>query len=106
MAVDRLRLKYQAESGDEKAGTVKQILSNPDRLLGVILLGSTISNIGAATVVTYVVTSYAPKGRAETASIVGSLVLTLVILIFCELTPKIIAATQAEDVSRGLLSPL
>jgi CBS domain-containing protein len=36
MAVNRIRLKYQADAGDEKAGAIKKILDNPDRLLGVI----------------------------------------------------------------------
>ena len=105
MAVDRLRLKYLAEAGDKQAEAVKGIISNPDRLLGVILFGSTVANIAAATLVTYLVTTYVPKDRAESASVISSIILTVVVLILCELTPKIIAAAHAERVSRKLLWP-
>lgn len=106
MALDRLKLKYQAETGDEKAQQLKQITSNPHRLLGVILLGNTVANIAAASLVTYFITSYVPSDRVEMVSLVGSTVLTLLILIFSELTPKIIAATHSEKVSRHILYPL
>jgi putative hemolysin len=106
MVVDRLRLKYLAESGDKSAAGIKRIVSNPDRLLGVILLGNNIANIAAASLVTYVITSYVPDTHAESASLIGSVVLTLVVLIFCELTPKIIAASHSEHVSRRLLWPI
>ncbi len=105
-AVDRLRLKYLAESGDRGAEAVKRIVANPDRLLGVLLLGNTISNIAAATLVTYLVAEYAPQDRVESFSIAASVILTLVVLIFCELTPKIVAATNSELVTRRLLWPI
>ncbi len=106
MAVDRLRLKYKAESGDKTAEIIKQLVANPDRLLGVILLGNTVANIAAATLVTYLVTAYSPKDHSELVSITASALLTLVVLIFCELAPKTIAATHAEQLSRRLFWPL
>jgi putative hemolysin len=105
-AVDRLRLKYLAESGDKAAESVKRITANPDRLLGVLLFGNTIANIASATLVTWLVTEYVPRDRVETVSIAASVALTLVVLIFCELTPKIIAATHSEKVTRRLLWPI
>ncbi len=106
MAVSRIRLKYLAEAGDKRAEFVKRIVSNPDRLLGVILLGNTITNVAAASLVTYFVATYAPAGRVETIGLMASSALALVILIFCELTPKIIAATHAEQASRKLVWPI
>ncbi len=105
-AVDRLRLKYLAQSGDPKAQEVKRIVANPDRLLGVLLLGNTIANISAATLLTYIVTEYASHEYVEQISIAASVGLTLIVLIFCELTPKIIAATHSEQVARNLLWPM
>jgi putative hemolysin len=104
-AVNRLRLKYLTESGDKKAEIIKRIVSNPDRLLGVLLLGNTISNIAAASLVTYLVAEYFPA-RAEQISVVATILLTIVVLIFCELTPKIISAAHAEAVSRKILLPI
>ncbi len=106
MAVDRTRLKYQAETGDKPAAAIKAILSNPDRLLGVILLGNTVANIAAASIVTYMAATYAPRGYADTVSMAATIFLTLFVLIFCELTPKTLAAAHPEALTRRLLWPL
>lgn len=106
MAVSRLRLKYLAENGDKRADFVKRIVSNPDRLLGVILFGNTIANVAAASLVTYLVATYAPPSRVKLLGLLASAALTIIILIFCELTPKIIAATHAEEASRRLIWPV
>ncbi len=106
MAVNRLRLKYQAEAGDKKAEAIKEILSNPDRLLGVILFGVTVAEISAAGIATYFIASLVPKEYLETASLAGSIVFALIVLVFCELTPKIIAATHSEEMSRLLILPV
>lgn len=106
MAVNRLRLKYKAESGDKRADAVRRILTNPDRLLGVILLGSTVTNIAAAGLATYLVTIYVPQQNAKVIGLLASFALAAVILIFAELAPKIISATHSEQVSGRLLLPV
>ncbi|MFH1572645.1 MAG: hemolysin family protein [Acidobacteriota bacterium] len=106
MTVNRLRLRHRAQSGDRKAALVKEIADNPDRLLGVILLGNTITNVAAASILTYVATTYVPRDRADDASLVASVILTLVILIFCELTPKMIAATHSERMTNRIIWPV
>jgi putative hemolysin len=106
MAANRLRLKYQAEAGDREAESVKRIVSNPDRFLGVILLGVTVAEIAAASLLTYILTAYIPKHHSQVVGFAGSVGFALIVLVFCELTPKIIAATQPERVSRQLLLPV
>jgi putative hemolysin len=106
MAVNRLRLKHRADSGDRKAAMVKKIVDNPDRLLGIILLGNTIANIAAASLLTYATATFAPREYAKTVSLLASAALTLFILIFCELTPKIFAATHPELATDKLLRPV
>ncbi len=103
MALNRIRLKFEADAGDEQAASIKRILSNPDRLLGIILLGSTLSNISAATLVTYLIATYIPRNHVDSVSFIGSILLGSLILIFCELAPKIIAANHPERVARSLL---
>jgi len=105
-ALSRLRLKYLADTGDKKAQYVKRLVSNPDKLLGVILLGNTVANIATASLVTYVATTYSPQDLAETVSLIASIILTLIVLIFCELTPKIIAAAHSEHLTRKLVWPI
>ena len=107
MAVNRLRLKYQAEAGDKKAEAIKEILSNPDRLLGVILFGVTVAEIAAAGLVTYIITSNdLPRSIPRWPASSDPYYFPLLILIFCELTPKIIAAAHPEQMSRMLLLPV
>ena len=103
VAVNRQRLKYQEEAGDRKAGAVYRIASNPDRLLGVILFGVTVSEIAAAGLAASLVTAYSAPEYGKIAGITGSLFFSFIILILCELTPKIIAAAQPERLSRKLL---
>ena len=105
-AVSRIRLKYMADAGDKEAAEIKGIVANPDRLLGVILLGVTVAEIAAAGLFTYVITSYFPNEYAEIASLFSSVFLAIVVLIFCELTPKIISASRPEQMSRALLAPV
>jgi putative hemolysin len=106
MSLNRPRLKYQAETGDSLAASLRKIIMKPDRLLGVILLGNTVANIAAATLLTFVIATYAPKEHIDSFGIAGSIVLTLVVLIFCELAPKIITATHPEQSARKLILPI
>jgi putative hemolysin len=106
IAVNQLRLKYQAEAGDKQAAAIYQIIVNPDRLLGVILFGVTVTEIAAAGIVTTILTAHVAPKHAEIASLIGSVVFAFIVLIFCELTPKIIAAAHPELTSRKLLLPI
>jgi putative hemolysin len=105
-AVNRLKLKYQAEAGDKQAEAIKGIVSNPDRLLGVLLFGVTVAEIAAAGLFSYVVAYYTAREYTEITSLLGSILFALFVLVFCELTPKIIAAARPEQVSRKLLLPV
>jgi putative hemolysin len=106
MAVNRVRLKYKADAGDKKAEAIKSIVLNPDRLLGVLLLGVTVSEIAAASLFTYLVASSVAKEHSEIASFAGSIVFAIIVLIFCELTPKIISAAHPEKAAASLLLPV
>jgi len=106
MTLNRPRLKFKADEGDKQAAIITKIVDKPDRLLGVILLGNTVANIAAASLFVFIVTAYAPKEYVDTIGFLGSIVLALVVLVFCELTPKIIAATHSEQTTRKVLLPV
>jgi putative hemolysin len=106
MAINRVRLKFLSEAGDRKAEAIKEIVSNPDRLLGVLLFGVTLAEIAAAGLVSYILANYIVKEHSEIVSIAGSIVFALIVLIFCELTPKIIAAVHPEKMAAALLIPV
>jgi len=106
MSLNRPRLNFKAESGDRQAEAIRQIIKKPDKLLGVILLGNTVANIAAASLLTFMIATFVPEDRVDFISVIGSIILTLVVLIFCELAPKIITATHPEQSARRLLQPI
>lgn len=106
LSLNRYRLRHLRNKGNKGAERASALLSRPDRLIGVILIGNNLVNI-FATIVAGVITT---RLFGEWASVaVLPFVLTLVILIFAEVTPKSIAAIYPEKVAFPasiILSPL
>ncbi len=95
MTLNRYRLRHKAKSGHRGAILVEKLLAKPDRLIGLILFGNNLVNIGAASLTTLVAFRIAgPAGIA-----VSSILLTFVVLIFAEVTPKTLAALHPEKVA-------
>ncbi|HFD91841.1 MAG TPA: HlyC/CorC family transporter [Gammaproteobacteria bacterium] len=95
MRLNRYRLRHLAESGHRGAMRAAQLLERPDRLIGIILLGNNFVNILASSIATLIALRY--FGEAWIAVAAG--ILTFVILIFAELTPKTMAALHPERVA-------
>jgi Mg2+/Co2+ transporter CorB len=92
MSINRYRLRHQAKQGNRSARLVEQLLQRPDRLIGIILLGNNIVNIGAATMTSIL----ALRLGGEPMLAVGTGILTAVLLIFGEITPKTYGALYPE----------
>ena len=95
MSLNRYRLRHQARSGHRAARVAEWLLQRPDRLIGLILLGNTGANIAAAALVTVV----AQRLGGEGAVLAATFVLTFVVLIFCEVAPKTIAALKPARIA-------
>jgi len=95
MALNRYRLKTLSSKKNLQAQRVERLLKNIDYLIGGILLGNNFVNILAASIATLL----ALKLWGEGSVIIASLVLTLVILIFAENTPKTFAAKNPEKIA-------
>jgi len=95
MALNRYRLKTLSSKHNLQAQRVERLLKNIDYLIGGILLGNNFVNILAASIATLL----ALKLWGEGSVIIASLVLTLVILIFAENTPKTFAAKNPEKIA-------
>lgn len=95
MTANRYRLKHQAQTGNRSAQRILELLAHPDRLIGVILIGNNIVNIGASSVATLIGLQVA--GDPGVAIAAG--ILTFVILIFGEVGPKTFAAKHPEAVA-------
>jgi len=88
MRLNRYRLRHKARSGLRAAKITETLLQQPDRLIGLILLGNNAANLAAAALVTVI----SIRIGGEAAIFVGTLILTFVVLIFAEVAPKTIAA--------------
>jgi Mg2+/Co2+ transporter CorB len=95
MSVNRYRLRHQARSGHRGARVAEWLLQRPDRLIGLILLGNNAVNIAAASVVTVLAQRLGGQG----AVLVATFILTVVILIFCDIAPKTIAALHPARIA-------
>nr|WP_028299411.1 HlyC/CorC family transporter [Oceanospirillum beijerinckii] len=105
MSLNRYRLSHKAKNKDRAALRVSRLLERPDRLIGVILIGNNFVNILASSIATIIaIRLYGDAGIA-----IATALLTLVILIFAEVTPKTLAALHPERIAYPaslLLSPL
>ena len=97
MALNRYRLKHLVRTGNRGARLAANLLARTDRLLGVVLLGNNLINAGAAALVTYL--SFRFFGESELSLSLGTLAVTFAILIFSEITPKVIGATYPERIA-------
>ena len=95
MSLNRYRLKHLSNQGHKGAKRVEKLLNRPDRLIGLILIGNNLVNILASAIATILgMRLYGDYGVA-----IATGVLTLVILVFAEVTPKTLAAMYPERVS-------
>ncbi len=96
MTFNRYRLRHQARAGHRGARLVEHLLRRPDRIIGLILLGNNLVNIFAASLTTVI----ALRIGHEHAVAAGALILTVVVLIFAEVTPKTLAALRPEPLAK------
>jgi Mg2+/Co2+ transporter CorB len=107
MALNRYRLKHLIETGRPGAKLTQDLLNRTDRLLGVILLGNNLINAAAATLATIVTVHL--FGENKLALAIGTATITFLILVFSEITPKVVGATYPERIALPaafVLSPL
>lgn len=95
MALNRYRLRHLAKNNHRGAKQAERLLRRPDRLIGLILIGNNFVNIAAA----FICAVIAVRLWGDTGLAVAPFVLTLVILIFAEVTPKTLAALHPERIA-------
>ncbi|HAU09699.1 HlyC/CorC family transporter [Gammaproteobacteria bacterium] len=95
MSLNRYRLRHLARTNHAGAKRASKLLETPDKLIGVILIGNNFVNFLAASIAT----SIAIAVFGDPSPILTAVVLTLVVLIFAEVTPKTIAALYPEKVA-------
>jgi Mg2+/Co2+ transporter CorB len=105
MSLNRYRLRHLAKQGHRGAIRASDLLDKPDRLIGLILIGNNFVNFLASSIGTII----AIKLFGDAGAIISTVFLTVIFLIFAEVTPKTIAAVKPELIafpSSLLLIPL
>jgi len=95
MRLNRYRLRHKAREGNRGAQLAEKLLERPDRLIGLILLGNNLVNFTAVAFVTLV----ASRLGGQSAVALGTILFTIVVLIFSEAAPKTLAALHPERVA-------
>lgn len=95
MSLNRYRLKHLRRKRHTAASRASKLLESPDKLIGVILIGNNFVNFLAASIAT----SIAITVLGDPAPLITAVILTLVVLIFAEVTPKTIAALYPEKIA-------
>jgi len=95
MAINRYRMRHLANSGHRGAKRAQKLLSRPDKLIGLILLGNNLVNILAASIATVI----GIRLLGDNGIWVASLVMTFIVLIFAEVAPKTVAALKPERIA-------
>lgn len=95
-ALNRIRVKNMASDGNKKAALVQKMAENFDRILSTILIGNNIVNIAATSIATLLFIDIC-KGDQALGTTVATVVVTVVVLIFGEITPKSLAKERPES---------
>lgn len=103
MALSRYRIRHLASAGNRRAKLVLNLLEQTERLLGVILLGNNIVNTAASALAATFALHY--FGESKYALAISSTVVAFAIIIFAELTPKVIGAAYPERIAM-LIAPV
>jgi putative hemolysin len=106
-AANRYRLRHLASEGNRRAAKLSGWLDKPEPLLATILLGNNFASIGAATLSATLVSRWVTDQRLlEIALVAEAVVLTLFILLFCELGPKALAARYSDRIALKIVIPV
>jgi Mg2+/Co2+ transporter CorB len=98
MSLNRYRLRHMVKNNHKGAKLAARLLEKPDRLIGTILTGNNLVNFAAAALATIISQRLWPD-NPDLAVFVNTILFTLVVLIFAELTPKTLAAIAPEKIA-------
>ena len=97
MAVNRYRLRHLVQQGHRGARLTSELLAKTDKFLGVVLLGNNVINAAAALLVGEIATRY--MGDSQLALVIATGAAAFAILVFSEITPKVIGAAYPEPIA-------
>lgn len=104
ISLNKLHLRNMIDNGVKNADRVKKISDSPQKLLSTILIGNNLVNIGASAIATSIAIKL--SGNNGTVLALCTALITFLILIFSEITPKHIATHNPEKVSLAVIKPI
>lgn len=102
MSFSKIRVKHLVEEGVKGADKIEKLIASPNKLLGSILVGNNVANIAASALAT----SIALKAFGQKGVGIATIAMTVLVLIFAEITPKSLAAQNSEKVSFKVYKPI
>lgn len=102
MSLSKIRIRHMVDEGTKHADLIQRLVEQPSKLLGAILIGNNVVNIGASALTTSLFIAY--FGEAGVGLATG--LMTLLVLIFGEITPKSLAAQNSEQIALKVAKPL
>lgn len=110
LSLNRYRIRFLAENKTRRAEFLLNILDHPEKVLSPILLGNTLVNTATAVLTSYLVATLTTREilriQNEIAQAAASILISIVILIFGEITPKTLAARQPERYAFRVILPI
>ncbi|MBO0778251.1 MAG: HlyC/CorC family transporter, partial [Ktedonobacteraceae bacterium] len=101
-SISRIKLKNLVEEGDERAAEIERLLAEPNKFLSTILIVNSVAVIVASSMATVL----ALRFSESLGELISSILVSLVVLIFCEITPKTAAVQNPLRWARVLISPV
>jgi putative hemolysin len=101
-SVSRIKLKNMVEEGDKKALEIERLISQPNVFLSTILVVNSVAVIVASSMTTVLALRFIP----DYGELIGTILISLVVLIFCEITPKTAAVQNPIRWARALIKPV
>lgn len=102
MALNRYKIQHQSDMGNQSAKEIIRLIQQPQKIISSILLGNNFVNIAA----TSIGTSLCIRLFGEYGVLIATIFMTLLVLLFAEITPKTFAALQPEKVAYRVIRPL
>ncbi|WP_291634951.1 HlyC/CorC family transporter [Clostridium sp.] len=106
MTLSKIRLRHMVDSEINGADKINKLLKNPSKLLGGILVGNNIANIGASALATSLAIKYSGDYGVGLATATATAIMTILVLIFAEITPKSLAAQNSEKFALKVARPI
>lgn len=103
ISLSKIRLRRMVDDEVKNANLISKLLENPSNLLGAILIGNNIANIGASALATSLAIDFWGPSKGVAISTIS---MTLLILIFAEVTPKSLASQFSEQTSIKISRPM